>query len=271
MDRRPDWGPGRDDAFGLPKFVLTQAKDDGTLATTDFPALWKLGERKGTLYHAGGEAAELSMVIATSALGTGALPGPGFDRQNEWTATFIENLTPPPFPGQTDAAKAAEGQALFAQHCASCHAGARTGTSIPLAEIGTDPEHVKTWQDEDARRMKKVGAILGVSEPPMIAAKGYVAKPLVGVWLLGPYLHNGSVPTLADLLTAPAQRPKVFWRGYDLVDQQNIGFVSSGHEAEKHGFRYDTRLRGNTNGGHAWGTALPADQKLALIEYLKGL
>lgn len=273
MDKRPDWGPGRDDAFGLPKFVLTQAADDGTLATTDFPALWKLGARKGTLYHAGGEATELSSVVATSALGTGALPGPGFDRHNDWTEAFIQNLTPPPFPGQIDAVKAGEGSAVFAQHCASCHVlgGERTGTSIPLAEIGTDPEHVKTWQAEDARRMKKVSAVLGVKEPPMIASTGYVAKPLVGVWLLGPYLHNGSVPTLMDLLAPPHNRPRVFWRGYDLVDQDQVGFVSSGAEAEKAGFRYDTGQRGNGNGGHVWGTDLPPEQKLALIEYLKGL
>lgn len=273
MDVRPDWGPGRDDAFGLPKFVLTQAADDGTLATTDFPALWKLGQREGTLYHAGGEATELSTVVATSALGTGALPGPGFDRHNDWTEAFIQDLTPPPFPGQIDPAKVAEGSAVFARHCASCHAigGERTGTSIPLAEIGTDPEHVKTWQEKDARRMKKVGAVLGVKEPPMIAATGYVAKPLVGVWLLGPYLHNGSVPTLADLLTPHRDRPSVFWRGYDLVDQDRVGFVSSGPDAEKAGFRFDTGLRGNGNGGHEWGTDLTPGQKLALIEYLKGL
>ncbi|MGE0666534.1 MAG: c-type cytochrome [Sphingomonadales bacterium] len=271
MEKRPDWGPGRDDAFGLPKFVLTQAEDDGTLSTTDFPSLWKLGARKGGLYHAGGEAGNLSTVVATSSLGTGVLPGPGFDRQNDWTEAFIENLTPPPFPGPIDPARAAAGETLFAAHCASCHAGARTGTSIPLAEIGTDPEHVLTWQKDDARRMKKVSAVLGVKEPPMVASRGYVAKPLVGVWLLGPYLHNGSVPTLADLLMPPAERPKMFWRGHDVVDRERVGFVSSGVQAKQRGFRYDVVLRGNSNAGHEWGTQLEPDQKLALIEYLKGL
>ncbi len=271
MDKRPDWGPGRDDAFGLPKFVLTQADDDGTLATTDFPSLWQLGRRKGTLYHAGGEATQLSSVVATSALGTGALPGSGFDRQNDWTEAFIEDLKPPPFPGPVDAASAAEGQGVFAAHCAACHAGPRTGTSIPLAEIGTDPEHVKTWQAKDAHRMKKLSDLLGVKEPPMVAATGYVAKPLVGVWLLGPYLHNGSVPTLAALLAPPAERPRLFWRGYDLVDLRDVGFVSSGPAAERQGFRYDTSQRGNGNDGHVYGTELSPGQKLALIEYLKGL
>ena len=273
MDKRPAWGPGRDDAFNLPKFILTQAPDDGTVGATDFPAVWKMGQRKGQLFHAGGEATNVATVIATSALGTGAFPGRHFDEQNHWTEGFISDLAPPPYPGQIDAAKAAEGAALFNQQCASCHAmgGARTGTAIPLAEIGTDPEHVLTWSAADARRMKLLGKVIGIREAPMQAATGYVAKPLVGVWLLGPYLHNGSVPTLADLLTPPAERPKVFWRGYDVVDQANVGFVATGPEAEKAGSRYDTAERGNGNAGHDWGTDLPPEQKLALIEYLKGL
>jgi mono/diheme cytochrome c family protein len=270
MNDRPDWGPGRDDAFNLPKLVLTQAEDDGTVGTTDFPALWKLGARKG-LFHAGGEATALSSVIATSALGTGALPGPGFDRRNAWTGAFLADLAPPRFPGSIDVARAAEGAALFSRHCAACHAGARTGTAIPLAEIGTDPEHVRAWREDDARRMKQASAALGVKEPPLQASMGYVAKPLVGVWLLGPYLHNGSVPTLVDLLTPPAERPKLFWRGYDVLDLQAVGFVSHGPDAEKAGFRFDTALRGNGNGGHAFGTDLAPEQKQALIEYLKGL
>jgi len=105
--------------------------------------------------------------------------------------------------------------------------------------------------------------------PESLSTRG--DKPLVGVWLLGPYLHNGSVPTLMDLLAPPQNRPRVFWRGYDLVDQDRVGFVSSGAAAEKAGFRFDTGLRGNFNGGHAWGTDLPPEQKLALIDYLKGL
>src|SRR5207247_5431585 len=65
---------------------------------------------------------------------------------------------------------------------------------------------------------------------------GYANAPLDGIWLRGPYLHNGSVPTLRDLLDPPCPDPKVqcaggrpvkFYRGYDVYDPFNVGFVST--------------------------------------------
>ena len=92
------------------------------------------------------------------------------------------------------------------------------------------------------------------------------------MWLRAPYLHNGSVPTLHDLLKRPAQRPKTFYRGNDLYDPDNVGFVSNVSADENHSyFRYDTQVPGNGNGGHTYGTTLPAADKTALIEYLKTL
>jgi len=55
---------------------------------------------------------------------------------------------------------------------------------------------------------------------------GYANSPLDGIWLRAPYLHNGSVPTLRDLLQPSANRPKTFYRGYDVYDQKNVGFVT---------------------------------------------
>ena len=98
-----------------------------------------------------------------------------------------------------------------------------------------------------------------------------MAVPLDGIWSRAPYLHNGAVPSLADLLEPPEARPKTFYRGYDVYDQQRVGFVFAGPEAEAEGWKLDTSLPGNSNGGHLWGTALPPAQKQALIEYLKTL
>ena len=72
-----------------------------------------------------------------------------------WTDEFISALAPPPYPAPIDKELAARGQAIFAAHCASCHdgKGSRVGTSIPLAEIGTDPEHVRTFSQTDADHM----------------------------------------------------------------------------------------------------------------------
>jgi hypothetical protein len=97
--------------------------------------------------------------------------------------------------------------------------------------------------------------------------------PLDGLWLRAPYLHNGSVPTLRALLDPQPMRPAVFYIGYDVYDFDNVGFVTAGPEAEKRGWRHDTSMPGNGNGGHEgreYGTQLSRDDKDSLIEYLKG-
>jgi mono/diheme cytochrome c family protein len=273
MASKPAWGPGRDDAFNLPKYVLTQSPWDETVGNTDFPALWRMGERAGHLVHWGGEAKTVRAVIATSALGTGALPVAGFAEKVAWLESFLHGMAPPAWPLPIDAALAQRGGQLFLQHCSNCHArgGARTGTAIPLQEIGTDPEHVNTFRQADADRMNRLTSTLGLRDAALQGAQGYVARPLVGVWLLAPYLHNGAVPTVADLLSPPAERPAVFHRGHDVVDPERLGFVATGPAAEARGFRFDTRIRGNGNGGHLHGTELPPDDKRALIEFLKTL
>jgi len=100
---------------------------------------------------------------------------------------------------------------------------------------------------------------------------GYIAVHLDGIWLRAPYLHNGSVPTMHYLLEPAANRPKVFYRGYDVFDKTNLGFISQGEKAMRVGRKHDTSLRGNSNQGHEYGTQLPRDDKNALVEYLKTL
>jgi hypothetical protein len=101
---------------------------------------------------------------------------------------------------------------------------------------------------------------------------GYANMPLDGLWLRAPYLHNGSVPTVRALLEPATNRPAVFHTGYDVYDYANVGFESAGAEAEGNGWRYDTRVPGNSNAGHEgddYGTELTPDEKSALLEYLK--
>ena len=67
--------------------------------------------------------------------------------------------------------------------------------------------------------------------------------PLAGLWLRGPFLHNGSVPSLADLLEPVGARPKQFWRGYDVYDPVRVGFVTTGPEAQREGTFWTRRAR----------------------------
>ncbi len=109
---------------------------------------------------------------------------------------------------------------------------------------------------------------------------GYANMPLDGIWLRAPYLHNGSVPTLRDLLAPPEDRPDLFYRGYDVFDPEKVGFVSglerireleglSAEGVRRRYFLFDTAERGNRNGGHTYGTRLPSGEKAALVEYMK--
>ncbi len=107
---------------------------------------------------------------------------------------------------------------------------------------------------------------------------GYKARSLSGVWATAPFLHNGSVPTLWDLLTPAKDRPKIFNIQKKEFDAVKVGLVS---EREKNIFGgtkgcekgdetcFDTSIAGNYNSGHEFGTHLSDGDKKALIEYLK--
>lgn len=98
----------------------------------------------------------------------------------------------------------------------------------------------------------------------------YPAKPLPGIWATAPYLHNGSVPAIFDLLTPPQDRPKTFKVGQRKYDPRKLGYAQ---ENLAHGNYavFDTSEDGNRNTGHEYGTELSTDEKYALIEYLKSL
>lgn len=93
------------------------------------------------------------------------------------------------------------------------------------------------------------------------------AGPLLGIWATGPFLHNGSVPNLYELLSPPESRSKVFWTGNHELDTKKLGFVS---KSAKGLFRLDTTLKGNGNGGHIYPSRPYSDsERWAVIEFLK--
>jgi len=93
----------------------------------------------------------------------------------------------------------------------------------------------------------------------------YFAATLNGVWARSPYLHNGSVRTMKELLTEPTQRAKTFRRGSRVFDETEMGYTESGV------YLFNTATIGNSNSGHDYGTKLSPDEKRDLIEYLKTL
>jgi hypothetical protein len=96
----------------------------------------------------------------------------------------------------------------------------------------------------------------------------YRARPLDGIWATSPYLHNGSVPNLYQLLLPASERQKTFYLGNNDFDPETVGYRS---KLGKHAFLFDTTLPGNLNTGHEYGTNLADHERWDLIEFLKSL
>jgi mono/diheme cytochrome c family protein len=274
----PEWGRGRDDAMNLTKYFMIKVPMDDTVGPSDIPSIWNLGKyaaQEATLNWAG-DSHDTHSVIIDSALGLlGAAPKSNeeFLAEVRWLEDYLSAKPAPKFPLPLDETKVRAGNAIFDRECASCHASDRTGQRMALAGVDTDAERLYTWKKEHAIAANRVVSEFGIERPGLVEEEliGYNAVFLDGLWLRAPYLHNGSVPTLRDLLNPPERRPTVFWRGYDVYDATNVGFVSSGDQAQQAGTRFDTALRSNGNGGHVFGTALPDPEKEVLLEYLKSL
>ena len=111
--------------------------------------------------------------------------------------------------------------------------------------------------------------------PPPLGV--YKAAPRDGVWATPPYLHNGSVPNLYEMLIPAKERTKKFYVGREF-DPIKVGLDTSGKSGT---FLMDTSLRGNSNAGHSFedgprgngvlGPLFTDDQRWALIEYLKSI
>ncbi len=275
----PEWGRGRDDAMNLTKYFLLEVPMDNSIGPTDMPSVWNLKKykpEKGMLMNLAGDSHDARSVIIDSALGLlGAEPHDmeDFLEQVAWLEEYLGNLQAPNYPFPIDAPKAEAGKAVFEQNCVSCHASERTGKRVPVKEVGTDRERLDTWSKQAAIESNKVVSSFGIERRGLVENEpsGYIAAFLDGIWLRAPYLHNGSVPTLRDLLKPAAERPKVFYRGYDVYHPVDVGFITQGEEAEHVGTKFDVSERASSNQGHEYGTQLPAAEKDALIEYLKTL
>jgi cytochrome c5 len=284
---QPEWGPGRVDTFNPLKayfsFPPEKLAQEERIGTTDFPSIWNQGQRE-TLkmnLHWDGNNVSLEERNRSAAMGTGITPPTG-DRPNlKRVADWLRNLAAPPYPFAVDKELAAQGLPVYKKYCAECHGadgkdfrGEAVGKVVPIDDIGTDRRRLDSYTYEVAVNQNLIFAGYGEERFSHFRKTfGYANSPLDGVWLRAPYLHNGSVPTLRDLLDPSVQRPKTFYRGYDVYDQKKAGFVSDvAEEKGRKYFHYNTEEPGNSNKGHEgkrYGTELSSAEKDALVEYLK--
>jgi len=276
INKRPDWGPGRVDTFNPYKAIQFHwpMDQDESIGTSDYPAIWNQRPREGMQLHWDGNNTSVEERNKSAALGAGVTPATidldRLKRIEDWLLDFKA----PAYPYAIDANLATKGEAIYRQHCSSCHdfASALVGKVTPLDEIGTDPHRLDSYTYTLSSNQNTLYAGYPWRFSHFRKTNGYANMPLDGIWLRAPYLHNGSVPTLRDLLEPTDKRPKDFYRGYNVFDQKNVGFVSNvPSEGNQQFFRFDTSLPGNSNSGHTYGTNLSAEEKDALVEYMKRL
>ena len=282
IDRQPDWGPGRVDTFNPYKalqfnFPMEKLPDEEIIGTVDLPSIWQQRQREGMQLHWDGDNSSVEERNKSAALGAGVTPAtidlPRIKRIEDW----LLDVTPPSYPFPIDNGLASQGEPIYRANCADCHgesgrklAGKYVGHVVPVEEVGTDRHRLDSYTYELLENQNQLYAGYPWRFKQFRKTNGYANMPLDGLWLRAPYLHNGSVPTLRDLLNPPAIRPASFYRGNDVIDRQNLGFVSSLAESEgRRFFRFDTSLPGNSSAGHVYGVNLKPAEKNALIEYLK--
>jgi mono/diheme cytochrome c family protein len=264
-------GPGRNDAFGLLAYSFFQIKVPA--APVKYGVAWNLGDREWVHWD-GNNNDPIARNLAAS-LGLGApivdthaiLDFASVKRQTEIT----QKIRSPLWPGVIDAAKADRGKRVFDSECASCHAaGAEKKLFLPK-EVGTDVNRsmqIDTRLAEYFQAAIQNVAIAGYTPsgaPPFRVTGRYWASELSGVWARAPFLHNGAVRTLGELLTPPAGRAVTSRRGTSRYDREAVGYIDSGS------FAYLAGLAGNSPSGHEYGVGLSDDAKADLMEFLKSI
>lgn len=296
----PPSGPGRVDTFNPYKTHVFKFPSDHTVGTADFPSIWNQRPREGLPLHWDGNNSSVFERNISASIGAGANPVtldlPRMIRVANWlgapdprkplTPEEIEiaradprpragELPIPRFPFPVDSTLASLGRGVYGNQCARCHdwAGEAIGRVVPIEKIGTDRHRLDSFTPELAANQNTIGAGQWWRFRHFRKTNGYVNMPLDGLWARAPYLHNGSVPTLEDLLKPESDRPKGFYRGDDEYDPKAVGFRSD-RERSLDGrklFWFDTSLKGNAQTGHPYGTELGNREKEALLEYLKTL
>ncbi|MBP9087142.1 MAG: hypothetical protein KBG15_13560, partial [Kofleriaceae bacterium] len=213
--RMASWGPGRAD--------VTEDDDQDPVA---IPDLWALRDQQyltqaGTIRHIGPAALAIRQETQLLHANLQRIRPP---REIAWAlAMYLYSLTPPPVPEPADIAQVAQGRQLFDEHCQRCHASPSwSGDAYPVARIGTDPA-LATGHGRGTGR--------------------YRTPSLLRVVDAAPYLHNGSVRTLDELLG-----PERFATDYA------AGLLGPGPIV-----------------GHRYGTELPVDDRRALRKFLESL
>lgn len=292
----PPFGPGRVDTFSPYKSIQFGFPYDGKFGIADYPSIWNQRPREGMQLHWDGNNTSVFERNLSASLGAGTTPVsidmPRLVRITRWigaapppnpryggttdppdpTVLVAERNNPfphrgelpiPKYPFPVNSQVAELGAKVFDTVCAKCHGwkGAGVGHVVDIAAIGTDPARLDSYTEALEANQNLLGTGQWWRFSHFRKTTGYANSPLDGVWLRAPYLHNGSVPSLTDLLNRPCEiddlkalklitqqdwdnlethpervaqiiaesrklhlRPPVFFRGDDEYDPDVLGF-----------------------------------------------
>ncbi len=167
----------------------------------------------------------------------------------------------------------------LAEVCGSGGDQVVTETLFALALGAVVEKTAEKWYDENEIPQRERDRMNGYRPNCLRAEMIYKARPLDGIWATAPYLHNGSVPNLYELLSPVDERPERFCLGSRIFDPQKVGYST---ECVPGAFELDTTKAGNRNTGHEFkdvlldtagvlGPALSHKERMDLIAYLKSL
>jgi mono/diheme cytochrome c family protein len=201
---------------------------------------------------------------------------------------FLETYQSPQFPGKVNATLAQAGRSIYDARCAACHGSYDANVQhpkllefpnrlVPQEQLGTDATR---WQVIDTELLTGIEHSAIAKYIDANNTGGYVAPLLSGLWATAPYLHNGSVPTLWQLMH-PDARPKQFLVGGHALDFMQVGIAGTlnsegvwvyptGYIPWSKPVLFDTADPGRSNKGHEREfTALTEVENASLLEFLK--
>jgi hypothetical protein len=250
----------------------------GKAPSSDIPPLWNV-QYKNLLYYNGMGKGDLSkLLMQASVLGLKDTTQARQVQQSfQDVVSWVLALEAPVYPEPVDMAMAIEGKRLFNEHCSQCHGTydkdvIYPGKIIPIDKIGTDPYYALYFAEESklSEWYNESWYATTVPYSQMKPQLGYIAPPLVGIWASAPYFHNGSVPTLEQVLSSKS-RPR-YWRkdgGYNTMSP-GLKYTSM-NKKRKDKAIYNTDIRGYSNTGHTYGDVLTGQERRSIVEYLKTL
>jgi hypothetical protein len=259
-----------------------------TVLPVSTPPWWRMRKKHAMFYGGEGRGDHTRLMFLATSLctDTNAEAEALIARYGNDVRAYIASLAPPVYPFPIDRALAGQGQQVFDATCARCHGtygehGSYPNLLVDLKEVGTDPALSEAGMYAGQERFYEwlAHSVYGKGAE-FRPARGYVAPPLDGVWATAPYLHNGSVPTIAGLLES-RRRPRYWSRSFDSTDydQSTLGwrYTESAygkqgvHDALERKRLYDTSGAGASNQGHVFADHLSSAERTALLEYLKTL